>query len=99
MRFRHVVAEDHPTIQTYDQDVWATWPDSKLPVDCSLTLLDGLHQRWVGFLSSLPEEAWKRMGNHPERGDMTLDDFLDIYSAHGAKHVKQISDLRERQGW
>ena len=99
MRFKCVVAEEHPTIKTYDQDVWAAFPDSMLPVDCSLTLLDGLHGRWVGFLSALPDDAWKRTANHPERGDMTLDDFLEIYSAHGAKHARQITDLRERQGW
>lgn len=99
MRFRHVVAEDHPTIKTYDQDVWAAWPDSKLPVDCSLKVIDGLHERWVSFLSTLPEDAWQRKGNHPERGEMTLDDFLNMYSAHGTRHAKQITDLRERQGW
>ncbi len=99
MRFRHVVAEDHPTIQTYDQDLWASWPDSKMPVDSSLTMLAGLHDRWVSFVSSLPEDAWKRTGHHPEWGEITLDDLLNTYSAHGAKHVKQITDLRERQGW
>jgi hypothetical protein len=99
MRFRHTVAEENPTIKTYDQDVWATFDDSKLPVDCSLTLLDGLHQRWTAFLSSLPEDAWTRTANHPERGEVSLDDFLEIYSAHGAKHVKQITDLREKNGW
>jgi uncharacterized damage-inducible protein DinB len=99
MRFRHVVAEDHPVIKTYDQDVWAAWPDSKLPVECSLKLIDGLHERWVSFLSTLPEEAWARKGTHPDRGDLTLDDFLSIYSAHGTKHAKQITDLRERRGW
>ena len=99
MRFRHTVAEEHPTIKTYDQDVWAAWPDSKLPVDCSLKLIDGLHERWASFLSNLPEDAWSRKASHPERGDISLDDFLEIYSAHGIKHVKQITDLRERNGW
>lgn len=99
MRFKHVVAEDHPTIKTYDQDVWATWPDSKLPVECSLKMIEGLHERWVGFLSTLPDDAWARSAYHPERGEVTLDDFLEIYSAHGANHVRQITELRERQGW
>ncbi len=99
IRFRNTVAEDVPTIKPYDQKVWAAWPDSKLPVDCSLKLLDGLHERWATFLASLPEDAWTRTANHPEHGEMTLDNFLEVYSAHGAKHVKQITDLRERNGW
>ena len=99
LRFKLVVAEDVPTIKGYDQDVWAQFPDSKLPVDCSLRLIDGLHERWVAFLSTLPDDAWKRKGQHSERGEMTLDDFLNIYSEHGANHVRQITDLRGKKGW
>lgn len=43
--------------------------------------------------------AWSRKAMHPDRGEITLDDLLDIYSAHGANHVKQITDLRARKGW
>src|SRR6478672_804872 len=46
LRFKLLVAEDHPTIKTYDQDVWATLPDSRLPIESSLRLLDGLHEKW-----------------------------------------------------
>lgn len=99
LRFKFVVAEDHPTIKTYDQDVWATLPDSRLPVECSLVILDGLHDRWSAFLDSVPESAWSRDAMHPERGEVTMDDLLDIYSDHGAHHARQITDLRTRKGW
>jgi uncharacterized damage-inducible protein DinB len=99
LRFKFVVAEDHPTIKTYDQDVWATLPDSRLPVECSLVILDGLHDRWSAFLDSVPESAWSRRAMHPERGEVTLDDLLDIYADHGAHHASQITDLRKRKGW
>ncbi len=99
LRFRWTVAEDHPTIKTYDQDVWAKLPDSALPIDCSLTLLDGLHERWSTFLSMLPDDTWSRTAEHPEHGELTLDDFLEIYSSHGANHTRQITDLRESKGW
>ncbi len=99
LRFKWVVAEDHPTIKTYDQDAWASMPDSKLPVECSMILLEGLHERWGAFLSALPESAWQRKAMHPERGEVTLDDLLDIYSDHGLHHAGQITDLRKRKGW
>jgi hypothetical protein len=99
LRFRWVVAEDHPTIKTYDQDEWARFDDLKLPVAPSLDLIDSLHTRWTVFLSSLPESAWERKAIHPERGEVTLDDLLDTYSDHGHNHAKQITDLRERKGW
>ena len=99
LRFKLLLAEDHPTIKTYDQDVWATLPDSRLPIESSLRLVDGLHEKWSEFLQSLPADAWSRTGFHPERGDVTMDDLLEIYSGHGEHHAGQITALRASQGW
>jgi uncharacterized damage-inducible protein DinB len=99
LRFRWLVTEDYPTIKTYDQDLWAALPDSRLPLDSSLRLIDGLHERWAAFLEMLPPDAWLRKGMHPELGEVTLDDLLEMYSGHGAHHAGQITDLRTRQGW
>lgn len=99
LRFRWIVAEDHPTIKTYDQDVWATFADSKLPLEPSLKMVEGLHEKWASFIESLPDEAWSRTAMHPERGEITLDDLLDVYADHGDKHADQITDLRARKGW
>jgi uncharacterized damage-inducible protein DinB len=99
LRFRWLVTEDHPTIKTYDQDIWAGLSDSRLALDSSLKIIDGLHERWAAFLDALPESAWSRKGMHPELGEVTLDDLLEIYSGHGAHHAGQITDLRARKGW
>lgn len=99
LRFRWVAAEEHTTIKTYDQDVWATFEDMKMPLGPSLTILDGLHERWTFFLSSLPEGTWAKRAHHPERGEISLEDLLETYSEHGANHIRQITDLRARQGW
>lgn len=99
LRFRWLVTEENPTIKTYDQDLWAALPDSTLPVDSSMKIIEGLHHRWAAFLESLPEEAWSRKGMHLDHGEVTLDDLLEIYSGHGAHHAGQITDLRARQGW
>lgn len=99
LRFRWVVSEDHTTLKPYDQDVWASFDDSKMPLEPSLCMLDGLHERWTGFLRTLPDEAWARKGFHPENGDVTLEDLLTTYSDHGENHIRQITDLRARKGW
>jgi uncharacterized damage-inducible protein DinB len=99
LRFRWLVTEDRPTIKTYDQDVWASLPDSRLPLESSLSIIDGLHERWATFLEALPDEAWSRKGMHPEIGEVSLDDLLEIYSGHGAHHAGQITDLRARKDW
>ena len=99
LRFRWVVAENGTTLKVYDQDVWATFEDMKMPVAPSLKLIEALHERWSYFLSSLSEEAWSNRAHHPERGEMSLDDLLEMYSDHGANHTKQITDLRAQKGW
>ncbi len=99
MRFRWIVAEDNPVIKTYDQEVWAKFEDYHLPVEPAFRMLEGLHERWVAFLESLPASAWSRSAVHPEMGDVSLDDLLDLYAGHGEKHAKQITDLRARKGW
>jgi hypothetical protein len=91
LRAKRIVNEDNPTLQPYDQDAWASQVDaSSGPLEPSLAILEGIHARWAAFFRSLPEEAWKRTAFHPERGSMTLEDILRIYSGHGEKHLGHI---------
>lgn len=91
LRAKKIVNEDHPTLQPYDQDVWASQEDASAgPLEPSVAILRGLHARWAAFLRSLPEAAWARTAHHPERGDLTLEDLLRIYSNHGEKHIGHI---------
>ena len=99
IRMKRTVAEVEPTIVTYDQDRWAHLPDTTGPIDASVTLLDALHQRWVAFLRTLPDDAWDRRLNHPEIGKIRLDQLLALYGWHGAHHVAHINGLRTRAGW
>lgn len=90
IRMRLVVTEDHPTLKPYDQDRWAELSDSGLPIDPSLRLIRGLHERWVAMLESLPEEAFERTAHHPEDGEVSLNSLLHSYARHGEHHVRQI---------
>lgn len=98
-RTRLLLTENHPTVKPYDQDAWALLADSRLPIDVSLNILDGVHERWGVTLDNLKESDFTRTLNHPDNGTMSLDDLLKAYSSHGINHVKQITDLRTRQGW
>lgn len=100
LRFKWMLTENFPKIKTYDQDVWATTSEYKLPIDASLVLLRGLHERWAALLESISENDWTtRTADHPENGIVTLDRMLDIYSNHGEKHCGHIWGLRTKMGW
>lgn len=98
VRFKLALTETEPTIKPYDEAAWAELPDSGLPPDVSLSLLEGLHHRWCTLLEGLNEEQWRRRFVHPERGPMNLDATLALYVWHGKHHTAHITGLRDRLG-
>jgi hypothetical protein len=100
VRFKLAVTADGATVGTYEQTAWAELPDAKeAPVEGSLTILDGLHARWVGFLQNLSPEQFGRSIHHPEVGDIRVDVLLEIYGWHCPHHEGHVTALRERMGW
>lgn len=98
-RLRLLLTEDHPTVKPYDQDAWAMLADSRLPLEPSLKIIEGVHERWGVTLDNVTEKDFMRTVHHPANGTMSFDDLLKTYSEHGDNHVKQITDLRARKGW
>lgn len=100
LRFKSALAEQAPEVKAYDEKVWAAMADAAHgPLEPSLLLIDGLHQRWVNLIHTLDAAQFARTIRHPERGPLTLDALLAIYSWHGRHHAAQITALRERNGW
>ena len=42
------------------------------------------------ILKTVDDRAWEHTILHPERGMLTLDDLLKIYSEHVQEHIDQI---------
>lgn len=74
-------------------------PDSNLPVEISLQLIDALHKRWVYLLRSMTSEDLEKTFYHSEFGDMKLSVNIGIYAWHGRHHVAHITTLRDRLDW
>jgi hypothetical protein len=99
-RMKLIATEEKPILKPYDQDQWAALADCKnSPIEPTLMLLKGLHERWVIFLRSLPETSWAREGIHLENGKVSLFDVLKTYSNHGDSHLQQIITFREKMKW
>jgi len=100
IRFKLALTEDWPTIKPYDEKAWAELPDSKsLPIDSSLSLITGMHERWVALLESMREADFRRGYVHPERGKQDLATALAIYAWHCRHHTAHITALRARNNW
>jgi uncharacterized damage-inducible protein DinB len=99
-RFRLALTEQNPLIKPYAEAAWAELPDAKAaPIESSLSLLDGLHRRWVALLRALSDADFQRTFQHPEHGQIALDWTLGLYAWHSRHHVAQILALRKRHGW
>ena len=98
-RFKLAMTEENPTIRPYDEDRWAELADNKLPIDISLKIIEGVHERWVALLESMTNEDFQKPLMHPESGQWSVEGFLALYAWHSRHHTAHITRLRERNGW
>ena len=86
-------------IKPYDENAWAALHDSTAPVNWSLSLLEGLHARWVMLLQSLTTDQMQRTYLHPEDGPVTLETATLLYAWHSRHHTAHINHLRTLMDW
>ncbi len=99
IRVKFALTEHWPTIQPYDEKLWALTAEVRGSVDAPLATLAGVHARWAALLQSLSEQEWERGYVHPESGRYTLTEVAALYGWHGRHHLAHASRLRERMGW
>ena len=96
IRCRRLIAEPGEDLMAYDENVWA---DSlhyhEQSVEETLALFKWLRRKTYTLIKSLPEEAWANSAYHPENGNMTLDDWLDVYVAHVPEHIQYMRENQE----
>lgn len=98
-RVKLALTEDSPTIKPYAQQHWANLPDSTLPIELSLRILDGVHQRLDAIVSALTPDDYAKTFVHPDNGLTRLDNWLQLYAWHSRHHVAHVTELRKARGW
>ncbi len=92
LRIKFVLTQERPALQVYNQNLWAETPEAgAAAVEPSLEMVSGLHRRASVLLESLDEAAWRRVGLHPERGELTVIDLARLWANHGDAHLAQIA--------
>ncbi|MGK6351539.1 YfiT family bacillithiol transferase [Parapedobacter sp. DT-150] len=101
IRFKLALTEDNPTIKPYYEDRWAELADAKaMDITPSLSLLDGLHSRWVTLLRSITPTELKRVFIHPEQGKhIELGECIAHYAWHCNHHLAHIITLKKSTHW
>ncbi|HEX8637242.1 MAG TPA: bacillithiol transferase BstA [Pyrinomonadaceae bacterium] len=98
-RFKLALTEENPTIRPYWEDRWAQLADSRMPIEVSMKIVEGLHARWTNLLEAMSDEEFQRKLIHPETGEWTLEKMLALYEWHSRHHTAHITNLRTRSGW
>ena len=91
IRCRRFIAEPGQELMAYDENQWASALDyHSMDTDGALELFRTLRRRTWELIRDLPESVWSNTCYHPENGDMTLEDWLDVYERHVAEHVEYM---------
>lgn len=101
IRLKLTLTEDKPTIKPYFEDRWAELHDTKkMPIQPSLKMLEGIHERWTVLLNHLTEEQHARIFIHPEHGKtFRVDENIGVYAWHCNHHLAHITETKRRNNW
>ncbi len=89
-RLKLALTDENPTITGFDQEKWAVQPDTKLPVESSIKMLEGINERIVSLGSSLTEEQLDRGFTHPKNGEITVASKVAKLAWHEDHHLAHI---------
>lgn len=89
-RLKLALTDDNPTIPGFDEEKWAVQPDTELPVECSLKMLEGINERIVCLGKTLTEEQLNRVFTHQVNGEIRLTAKLAKLAWHEEHHLAHI---------
>ena len=93
IRCRRLVAEPGKPLMAYDENAWSQLLNySQQGTDDAVALFGLLRRQSHALIKSLPESTWGNICYHPENGDMTLDDWLDVYESHVREHIQSMRE-------
>lgn len=95
-RIRQALAEENHVVQTFDQDAWARpYGNSSFHPQTALQVFSDLRGWNLVLIDSLPPHAFTRRFRHPERGEQTLQSFLELIAGHDLNHLRQLETIAE----
>lgn len=91
-RLKMALTDENPTVPNFIQDAWAVQPDTKLPVESSIKMLEGINERIAALAESLTEEQLDRAFTHEINGKITVATKLAKLAWHEEHHLAHIKN-------
>ncbi|MCG7336930.1 putative metal-dependent hydrolase [Sporosarcina sp. ACRSM] len=89
-RLKLSLTDENPRVPAFNEEKWAIQPDTELPVEISMKLLEGLNERIVSLGQSLTEEQLDRTFVHQENGEITVATKVAKLAWHEEHHLAHI---------
>jgi len=94
-RLRQTLAEDGPTVQSFDQEKWAA-TYSGIPADRALAAFSTFRAWNLQLMTAaLPAAAGRQM-THPEWGTVTFMGVLEMIAGHDLNHLAQFERIAKK---
>jgi len=92
-RVKLALTESNPTVKPYIENEWVKLPDTtQAPIEWSLMIIEGVHNRLVTVLRSLNKEQLQKTYFNPEYQKLyTISDVILLYSWHCGHHMAHIN--------
>lgn len=89
-RLKLALTDDNPTVPAFDEEKWAVLPDTELPVESSIKMLEGINERIVALGHHLTEEQLDRAFTHQFNGKITVATKVAKLAWHEEHHLAHI---------
>lgn len=91
-RLKLAITDDNPTVPAFLEKVWATQPDTNLPVEGSIRILEGINERIVALSATLTENQLKRVFTHQDLGEIAVSTKIAKLAWHEEHHLAHIKN-------
>ena len=98
-RMKRIIAEDRPALLGADEKRFAAaLAYQERDLEEELSIIDKTRSQMGRILRSLSDDAFQRVGQHNERGPITLEQLVGIADRHIPHHVQFIVEKRRALG-
>ena len=96
-RLKLALTDDNPTVPAFDEEKWAVQPDTELPVECSINMLEGINKRIVALAHRLSEDQLGRVFTHETNGEIPVATKVAKLAWHEEHHLAHIKIALSKQ--
>lgn len=89
-RLKLALTDDNPKVPAFDEEKWAVQPDTELPVESSIKMLEGINERLVALGRSLTEEHLGQVFTHQTSGEIRVATKVAKLAWHEEHHLAHI---------